>query len=471
MSFLRLSLSAAAMSSATVLRMMAQIFVVPILARFLSPADYGVVAMAMPFVLLAMMFADAGLGMSLVRESQEKTTIWSTCFWLSLLLGFALTLAVAAIAPGVAFLMAEPLLGPIIAVLALTIFLQAAAAVPGTVLQKEKRFGTLAGIEIASMAAGVCCAIAAAVHGWGAWALVAQQMAHYVVKLALTVPLSRFCPRFVLALQEVKSHLKFGRDVLGVQFVNFLAQSPDSLVIGRVLGAAPTGIYSMSMLFANLPHRLVSGPLQFVTYPHFSEIREDTKGVADALLFWTRVLGIIIIPGMAMIVVAEEPLFRILLSEKWASAGTIFRLVAPGATLVTLTGLCGTALLAVGRTDIRMRQAVESGALRVIALLSSVWFGVEWVAIAFSLYLFLYLPRFLYLILPVLGCPVFSYLRTMLVPLLTAVVCAAIYLEIAYATRIGDWGLAALAGGLALSGIAMAALLQIRPLREGIKAL
>src|SRR5271166_4626757 len=89
----------ATMSSVNVLRLLTQFLVVPVLARFLSPTDYGLVGLAMPFLFFAMIIADAGVGMSLVRTPADDRGVWSTCFWLSVLLGFALATLMATLAP------------------------------------------------------------------------------------------------------------------------------------------------------------------------------------------------------------------------------------------------------------------------------------------------------------------------------------------------------------------------------------
>lgn len=462
MSLRRLTLNTASMSSVTMLRMLAQIMVIPILARFLSPEDYGIVAMAMPFVLFAMMFSDAGVGMSLVRTAASEHCIWSTCFWFVSFLGLILTLIIIGIAPLLATFLSAPRLEPVVMALALVVLLQAVTTVPGAALQQNHRFGVIASIEIVSMFLSISSAIITAIQGWGAWALVVQQLVHYVVRLVLTLCLSSFRPRLFFKLQEIKEHLIFGRDVLGVNVVNFLTNSADNLAIGRVQGVASTGIYSMSFLFAILPSRIVSGPLRLVSYPHLSQIRDDKESVQNIFLFLTRILAILVISGMAMIAVAHEPIFRILLSEKWAYAGYIFMLIAPGAALQTITALCGTVLLVYGRTDIRLRQAIEFGVLRLVALFCVVWFGLEWVAIIYSLVVFLYFPRLVLLVLPHIGCRVFDYLRVFFVPLVVTAFCVGAYLEIKHLIHPEDWVQIVLAFGLILIGILVSAIIQGR---------
>jgi len=463
MSLRRLTLNTAAMSTVTVLRMLVQILVVPVLARILSPSDYGVVAMAMPFILFAMMFADAGIGISLVRAPAEDHVTWSTSFWISVLAGLALTLIIVIVGYGAAIFFAEPRLGPVVAALSVVIFLQALATIPGAKLQQQHKFRSIAGIEICAMLVSTLAALITALQGLGVWALVVQQLAHYAVKLLLTLWYSAFRPQRIFKLQHIKEHLVFGRDFLGANFIGFLTQSADNFAIGKVLGAAPVGIYSMAFLFARLPSRIVSGPLQLVIYPHFAQMHTDHAMIRRMFLFMTRIISILVFPAMGMIAAAYLPIFTIVLSQKWAASGHIFQLVAPAVAIQTVTALRGTVVMAVGRSDIILRQSLENGVLWIAALLLSVFFGLEQVAIAFDIVTLLYLPRSLMLSLPLIEMPSATYLRSMLAPIIATALAIAAYEGISNNTP-GDVGLLGVAIGLTLAAIALSTAVQLRRL-------
>src|SRR5690348_13623641 len=142
----------AAMSSVNVLRLLAQLVVIPILSRLLSPADYGIVGMAMPFISFAMVLADAGIGMSLVRTPAEDREEWSTCFWLSVLLGGLMSMVVIALAPVAARVLKEDVLSPIVMTLAGIVFFQSLFLIPRAAQQQVHQFSRIAGIEIAAIA-------------------------------------------------------------------------------------------------------------------------------------------------------------------------------------------------------------------------------------------------------------------------------------------------------------------------------
>lgn len=451
MSIRRIAFGTAAMSSVNVLRLLVQFFAIPILARRLSPTDYGLVGMAMPMLAFSMMIADAGIGMSLVRSSVTSQRVWSTCFWLSLLLGVLLAATMIAAAPIAGRLLDEPALTPVIEALAFAVLMQAAAIIPGTMLQQKQRFKTIASIEIASIGVGIGTAIVVATEGGGVWALVGQQLAYATVKLAMTSVISPFRPLFMLSLREVMEHLTFSRDILAVNLIVFFTRSIDNLIIGAVLGAAAVGVYSMTWQFVRLPLMLVTGPLQYVLYAQLADIKHDKTAIRRLFLILTRLVATLAFPVVGMVAVAHNSVFGVLLSMKWAQSGDLFMLLAPISAVQAITAIAGTVALALGRTDIQIRWTTECGIIWFIMLIGTVWWGLDWVAIAYSGLVVLYAPRLLALILPLMGCDGFHYAKTLLTSMMASLLGMLIFLGInscISVTRIVQLCLAAVLAGL-----------------------
>ncbi len=462
MSFRKIFFGTAAMSSVSVLRILAQFLVIPVLSRLLSPADYGVVAIAMPFILFTMMFADAGVGRSLVRTSAEEKEVWSTCFWLSAMLGTGLALIIVALAPVAAWGFDEPKLMPIVMALSVVIIAQALSTIPGAKLQQNHKFKTIATIEISSLFTGLASAVAIALMGGGAWALVAQQIVFFLMRMGLTFWRSPFMPMMVFDLKKVREHLIFGRDMIGVTVAGFVSRSVDNLIVGKVLGPSAVGLYSMAFQFARLPVLIVSGPLQFVLYAQLAQMKDNREAIGRTYLLLNRILAIFVFPAMGMIAAAHLPVFEFLLSDKWKASGDLFMLAAPACALQTLTGLSGTIMMVLGRTDLQLRQTAEFVGCWVVGLLCAVWFGIEWAAVAYNVVVFLYTPRLLHFILPLLQCSRMAYLRTLFIPAATTLACVCFYEGLSHSIVTGMWPQLLLGGGLAVGGIAGAALLQYR---------
>ena len=468
MSLRKIAFDTAAMSSVSVLRMVAQFLSLPLLSRLLSPTDYGIVGMAMPLVLFAMMIADAGIGMSLVRTSDAERGVWSTCFWLSAGLGLVLAVVTAGSAPLAARALAEPRLVPVVMALAAVIFVQAVSLVPGAALQRNHRFKLIAAVEMAATATSIAAAVVLAAGGAGIWALVGQQLAFFGVRVILTLWFSPFRPSAVLDWSGVREHLIFGRDVLGVNIVGFLTRSSDNLIIGKAIGPAAVGVYAMAFQIGRLPMMLVSGPLQCVLFAQMSRIKDDTAAIRRTFLILTRILAILIFPSMGMVAAAHRAAFTVLLSARWDAAGSLFLLAAPACALQAVTGLTGTVMMVLGRTDIQLRRTVEAGVIWVIALLSAVWFGLKWTVVAYDAAVLLYSPRSLLLVLPLVECSLSSYARALATPTLATLACVAAFCGLTWAMPLGVWAQLVIAGALAALGTVASGLVHRRSLLEEV---
>ncbi len=455
-----------AVSTVNIFRLLAQFIAVPILSRLLSPSDYGLVAMAMPFLLFAMVIADAGIGVSLVRTPLTERREWSTCFWLSVMLGAALAAIMMALAPLFAMMFDEPRLTPIVMALALVVFIQSVCAIQGAAMQQQQQFRLSAASETVAVAVSIITAVVVAKLGGGAWALVFQQLSSYMVRVVLTLWFSPFRPQMVFDLSSVRGHIAFGKDVLGVNILGFIGRSIDNLVIGKVLSAAAVGVYSMAFQFARLPSMLVSGPLQYVFYAKLARVKENNKAIRHTFLLLTRVLAIVVFPAMGLVGVAYHSVFTVMLSAKWAPAGRIFMLVAAICALQAVAALWGTIRMLLGRTDWQLRVTVESSILWLVTLFATVRFGLDWLAIAYSIVNLLYMPRGLMLVLPLINCSYSEYIRVLLGPAFATCCCIVAFLSLQHMFQWSDVAQLGFALLLATIGMAAGASLQWRSLAE-----
>ncbi|HYD18084.1 MAG TPA: lipopolysaccharide biosynthesis protein [Patescibacteria group bacterium] len=469
MAFRKVAVNAIAMSSVTVFRLAAQFLVVPVLSRLLSPHDYGLVALAMPFVLFTMMFTDAGIGQSLVRTTRTEEDVWSTSFWITVMLGIGLMTVIVCIGPLAAMFFDEPALGPLVMALALVVPPQAASTIPEAALRQEHRFGTIAATEAAAIAVSILTAVFFAWMGAGAWSLIAQQLMLYGTRFVLTYWYSPFRPRLQFRLPRVREHLVFGRDVLGANFVMVVTQTVDSFIVGKLLGPALLGLYTMAFLFARLPWRIVAGPLEYVIYAHLAKIRDNRQMTQRLFLLLTRVTAIIITPGMGLVAAAHEPTFRLLLSEKWQASGVLFMIAAPAAALQAIASFSAAFLMAAGRTDLQLRRNLEYLAVLLVSLAIFAPHGIGWAAFGYAVSVFVYFPRYMQLALDVLSCKFSAYLGALLVPVPVTAACFMSYQAISRRAGAGDWGSLLIGGFLAVAGMAVSALLQARALRRDIK--
>jgi O-antigen/teichoic acid export membrane protein len=461
----------ALISSVNALRLAVQLVSLPLLARLLNPEDYGVVAMAMPILLFVMLFADSGLGVSLVREKTADMTAWHSCFWLTAGLGAGLSFALAALAPSFAHWMAEPTLAAVMASLASVIMLQSLTLVPGAAMQQQAMFSRIAIAEIIAILLSVGVAITAALNGLGVWALVWQQIVMYAVRLVLTALLGPYRPRLVFAWQAARGHVVFGWTLLAANAIGFGGRSVESIMIGKFRGAADLGIYGMAFQFARLPWMIVTGPLQFVLYPLVAGAHSDVAKLRAQALLASKVLATLLLAPMALIGAAGVPIFDLLLSEKWRDAAYIFALIIPAMAVQPVTGVLGTFILAIGRPEIQLRLTMQSTILWMACLFSAVWVDLTTVAIAYTVSTLVFSVWSLKVMLPLLGCSLKDYAKAVGGQAILAVVMAGTYWAITQIWALGDVFAILLAVVLACGCVGISLLLARRDLTASLRAL
>lgn len=466
MSVKRIMMGAAMMSSVRILRLLSQFLVVPILSRLLSPAEYGLVAIAMPFAMFAMVIADAGIGMSLVRTPAEERTTWSTCFWLTTAMGAVLGLIMAGLGPVAAYVFNEPPLTLMLAALGCAVFMQALHLIPVASLQQEQKFHTIAIIDIVSTSSGLASAVAMAYHGFGAWSLIGQQVIYFVIKVALTLSLSSFRPLRVFDWRETRDHIRFGGNVLGSNLVIYSARAFDNWIVGKVLGTAILGFYSMAFQFARLPQMIVTGPLQFVMYSQLVKMKDNPTAIARLHLVMTRLLAMLFFPAIGLLCAAHAPVFSFLLSAKWETAGQMYRIVAPACVFQAVVSISEAVMMSLNRADIQFRASRECWGMWVVVLFIAVDHGLTAAALAYTVAISLYQLRYLGMVLPLIGCSKKEYAAGFIIPLISTAFAVIAYLLVAPLLPEEPYIHALGAGFIALLTIALSGLSQ----RKGLMA-
>lgn len=370
-------------SVATVVRIASSILVLPVLARFLDARDFGLVQMGMPIVLFLMLFSDVGLGPALVRADSPSRKLWSSAFWTNIVIAGVLSALVIGTAPFAAVLYEEPDVEPILQVLGALLLLQSLSIVPYAWLQREMYFERIAIIEMIANVLAMALAIITAARGAGAWALIYQQLALYVVKTVLLWRVARPPLGLEFNWLEIKAVIPFAMNLLSAQIVNFLGRNADNVLIGKFLGATLLGFYSLAYRLMLLPVQVFSWGLAGTLLPALSRFKHDIPRLKAASLRIFRLIAFATFPIMAGMAALSEPLVEIVLGQKMASVAPLLAILAPVGALQSISSLHGPIYMAVGRTDILFRWSAFANAVAIAAFFGGVYWGIEGVAIAY----------------------------------------------------------------------------------------
>lgn len=354
---------ALALSAANVVRMGVQLAMLPILARLVGPAEYGLVALAVPFVLFCNLLADAGLSQALARRREVSVELESTVFWLSGGLGLALALAAAALAWPMAALMDQPRLAWLIVALSPILALSGFTAVSNARVIREGRFAVFAGGDLVSTAAAAAVAVLAAVNGAGAWSLVAQQLTLWAVKFLWVNLSARPRIRAWFRPREVADLVRFGLHAIGANVWDFVARNLHSLIVGGVLGAVALGHYAMAYQIVRVPDLILAGPLYLYVFTAVSRAAhaQGPQAVGQLAVSALRLSAGLLAPVFAGLALVAPLAVRVVLGDEWEPTGPVLALLSAAGFGFALCLVAGAVLMAHGRSHLQFRLAMLSG--------------------------------------------------------------------------------------------------------------
>lgn len=459
MALRRIALGAIALSVARIFQLASSFVAVPFLARVLTPADFGIAALALSMVTFFTLIGDAGLGRSLVRVDASDTEAWSSAFWASVLISIAFALLFFLMAWPAASFFNNPDLTPIMMVLALAPLLMGLVEIPAASLLQKEKFQWLAAAEFVAALGGIVVALVIAFQGGGAWALVWQHLTQRLIRGAIVFATSGLRPRLVFNPARVGEHIRFMLDTAAWSMTMFFSRQADTLIVGKVLGAATLGLYNIAVRVMQLPVSILGGSLFSVTYPRFVSLRDDNEALKRLVLFITMAQATLVFPPIAAIAAASDAFFTLLLSERWQGSGTIFTLLAGAAAIQTVVAINGSLLQAVGRTGARLRLTAEQAVLLAVTALIAAQFGIQAVALGATLITVLYLPRLLHIYLSPIGCKISDFLRVLIGPAIVSLALFGLHKAITGAMEMDNWqeiGLAVVEGIAAYAALFLA---------------
>jgi len=347
-----------------------------VLARLLTPQDFGLVAMVTTVIGFFRIFNDAGLSTATVQREGITHAQVSNLFWTNVTLGVTISLILAISAPGIAWFYQEPRLISITLALCITFLFTTSTVQHMALLKRQMRFKAIALIQVSSMAAGILTGIGMALLKFGSWSLVGMQLATPIVALFLTWSASRW---------RTRSLLNFGANLTASSFLWSLARGSDSLLIGRFYGSASLGLYSRAAALLNRPLEQAMGPLEAVFVPTFSRLQAQPERYRRIAFQVYDSMALGSFPFAGMLLALAHPLTLVVLGPKWESAAMIFA----GFTLVALytpiASVAGWLLSSQGRGRDYMVLSSISSSVTVLFFLVGLHFGPVGVAMSYSL--------------------------------------------------------------------------------------
>ena len=382
-----------------------------ILANLLRPADFGLVALAVVFVNLAQVFIDQGLGDAIIQRRELTRSHIDTAFWVAIGTGVLLTAAGAVLAIPVSTLLGEPDLRPILQVLSLTFVLAAMSSIQIALLRRDLAFRSLATRSICAMVAGGAVGITMAFLGFGAWALVGQQVASAIAAVLTLWWVLPWRPSRTFSKEHYRSLFSFGINVVGTDAVAFLARNSDNLLIGAFLGTSPLGLYAIGYRMLDTTQVLLINISRKMAFPALASVQHDSDRMKRAYFKLTRLSGALILPLYVGLALVAPELVRVLMGETWTESGPVASVLFLIGPVLALQAFSSALLYAVGKPHVNFRFRLLTMVVRVAGFFVAVPFGIVAVAVAFTASGYLLLPVNLYWQRRHAGIPIRTYVE------------------------------------------------------------
>jgi PST family polysaccharide transporter len=357
-----------------------RLLTVAVLARLLTPHDYGAAAIALAVAAFAPTVADMGIGSALVQAEAAPQTVRSTAFWGSVACGVALFVVMAAAAKPVAHFMGEPDVAGMVASGGLIFALYAVGSASQAVYVREMRFRTVELRTWLALVVGAVVAITAAVRGAGPWALALQQIAFTGTLVAALWFRAGWRPTLNFSRRAFRELASFAIRIAGGRWARLIELLVLTLLIGRLASVAELGAWTFGMSMVILPLSLIALPIAEVLFSAFSRLRNQPERMTALWLDSIGYLAAVLLPVLLGLIVVAPDLIPAVFGSRWEVSVGVVQILCLWALMRGLQSWGSVYMDAVGRPEVTFWTQLASLSLTPVAVLVGVHWGIEGVA-------------------------------------------------------------------------------------------
>jgi O-antigen/teichoic acid export membrane protein len=367
-------------------RQVMQFVTTAVLARFLSPADFGLVGMATIVTGFISIFNDLGTSAAIIQRQQISDSLVSTLFWVNGIIGLLASLMLMVCAPFVASFYQEPRVTEVLRVLALTFIISGFSIAHKAILEKKIAFNILAKIEIIAVLLASITGISSAFFGLGVWSLVIQTVVIVSITSILLWSASQWKPQFVFCLSDLKEVSSYSLNLAGFNIFNYFVRNGDYILIGKFLGSQDLGYYTLAYRLMLYPIQNVSAVIGRVMFPILSQIQDDNAKFRSIYLKAIAKISLISFPIMTGLWVLSEPFILGIFGQQWRPVIILLMILSPVGMIQSIATTLGCIYNVKGRTDWLFIWGLVTGFLAIIAFVIGLHWGIIGVASAYAIY-------------------------------------------------------------------------------------
>lgn len=329
-----------------------------ILAKLLSPDDFGLVAIASMLIQVLYTFKDMGIAQALIYQKDDIENAASTAFWLMIAFNFAIFLIAVAISPLAADFYNNRLVMPVVILLSSNLMWNAIRAVPNALIRKNIDFHKLIVPEVVPVVVGSIVSISMAYMGYGVWSLVVRSMLVSGLGVILIWFFTPFKPKLIFDVQSAKILFKYGKYIVGSSVFFVALYNIDKFYISKFGGIAMLGFYELAIRIANLPVTEFSHLVGSVMFPVLSRLNQDMEALANSFLKTIEYSSMISMPMAIGISAYGPPLIDCIYGETWRPMAIPLQIVAGYALLRAMSTIIHDTFKACGKPVLMQRFVI-----------------------------------------------------------------------------------------------------------------
>ncbi len=353
-----------------------------VLARILSPRDFGLIGMVTIFITISQSFVDSGFSSALIRKRDCTQDDYSTVFFFNIIVSVFLGLLLGSCAGLISDFFNEPQLKPLVQVLALGLFINAFSIIQRTILTKGINFKKQAKVTVISSLGSGAIAIGMAFTGYGVWSLVGLTLSRYALNSFFLWIWAKWKPLWLFSRKSFSELFGFGCKLLLSGLIDTIYRNVYYLIIGKFFSAAELGYYTRADQFQSLPSSGLNTIIGRVTYPALSSIKDETerlKANYKKIIKSTMLITFVLMLGLAAV---AKPMIMTLIGEKWIPSVVYLQMLCPIGMLYPLHALNLNMLQVQGRSDLFLRLEIIKKTIAVPVIIIGIFLGIKVMIIA-----------------------------------------------------------------------------------------
>lgn len=340
-----------------------------VLARLLTPFDYGCIGMLTIFMVLAEAFIDGGFGSALIQKKRPTQVDYSTIFHWNIFLSIVMYSILYFSAPFIAKFYAISELCNVLRVLGIILFIYALNIIQRNQLKKQLKFKIIAIIRIITAVISLIVTIIMAYLGFGVWALVTQHILMAAIPSVFFWFYTKWRPSWVFSWQSFKELFSFGFFMFLTQLINRFSDQIQGLFIGKLYNPVTMGYYSKALGTERLASHTISGVMNSVTYPVYAEVQDDLKTMGNMIMKMTSTISYVSFPLLMILLLIAKPVFVLLYSEKWLASVPYFQVLCVAGLGGCLSGVNSQPIAAIGKSKTMFSWTIVKRIIGIIVMI------------------------------------------------------------------------------------------------------